>query len=103
MVNMCYDMQEAQEVLQLQSLVEQLDLTQSTQELATSIGSSSEVQRVLNCIPYFYPVTDGIKEVAFIKIGMLHACCIHPLLALNQVQVDTQAFGHWLICQIQEN
>lgn len=79
MVIMCYNMQEAQEVFQLESFVEQLDLTQSARELALTVGSSPDVRSIFDKVRNFYPVAYGIKEVGIYRdwCVTLHVVYIH--------------------------
>jgi hypothetical protein len=68
-------MQQAQEVFQLQSFVDQLDLSQSTQELATAVASSPEVGGILNSTRNFYPIAYGIKEAGIYQDWCVYYCC----------------------------
>jgi hypothetical protein len=64
---MCYNVQEAREVFELQPFVEQLDMTQSVDKLAMVVASSDQIQGTLKSVCTFYPVAYGIRETGIYR------------------------------------
>jgi hypothetical protein len=62
MIIMCYTVEEAQQVYQLQPLIETMDMSQSAEDLARSIASSADIRDILSGVRFFYPVAYGIRE-----------------------------------------